>query len=336
MYFTTNAMNLLFTFNLNKLHETVSCNFCDMVDPVVLPGCVPIYGRDFEDALQDRNSEAYSWIFYHLKRYELAEGIFINTFMDLEPGAIQTLQTEDPNRPSVYPIGPIVRSGLGSKVDGSNCLTWLDRQPYKSVLFVSFGSGGTLTSNQLYELAIGLENSEVRFLWVVRRPNDESSFGSYYNNHDQDDIFNFLPKGFAERTKDRGLLVMSWAPQIDVLSHKSTAGFLTHCGWNSVLESIVHAVPLIAWPLYAEQKMNAVILNEGLKVALRPKYNEHGIVEADHVTNMIKELMFGEDGKKIRIEINKLSESAKKAISNIGDSTKSLISVASKWTSSKV
>ena len=261
---------------------------------------------------------------------------FINTFMDLEPGAIQTLQTEDPNRPSVYPIGPIVRSSLGSKVYGSNCLTWLDRQPYKSVIFVSFGSGGTLTSNQLHELAIGLEKREVRFLWVIRRPNDESSFGSYYNNHDQDDIFNFLPKGFAERTKDRGLLVMSWAPQIDVLSHKSTFGFLTHCGWNSILESIVHAVPLIAWPLYAEQKMNAIILNEGLKVALRPKSNEHGIVEADHVTNVIKELMFGEDGKRVRIEINKLSESAKKAISNVGDSTKSLISVATKWTSSKV
>ncbi|XP_021748457.1 hydroquinone glucosyltransferase-like [Chenopodium quinoa] len=333
LYFFTNAMYLLFLFHLPKLHETVSCEFRDMVDPVILPGCVPIHGKDFEDGLQDRKSEAYSWIFYHLKRYGLVEGILINTFLDLEPGAIRGLQTEDPNRPPVYPIGPIVRSGMdmGCKVGGLECLRWLDQQPSRSVLFVSFGSGGTLSYDQLSELAIGLEKSGVRFLWVVKGPNEESSFGSYYNGHDQDESFGFLPNGFVNRTKDRGLLISSWAPQIEVLSHKSTGGFLTHCGWNSILESVIHVMPLIAWPLYAEQNMNATILEEGLEVALRPEINKHGIVEADRVAKVVKELMLGANGRRIRNLMKELSDCAKRAISETGDSTKSLNDVASEW-----
>ncbi|CAL5396868.1 unnamed protein product [Camellia sinensis] len=117
-----------------------------------------------------------------------------------------------------------------------------------------------------------------RFLWVVRSPNDKSANAAFFTAQSQNDPFGFLPEGFLERTKGRGLVVQSWAPQIEVLRHHSTRGFLTHCGWNSILESVVHGVPLIAWPLYAEQKMNAVMLTEGLNVALRPKSDETGLV----------------------------------------------------------
>ncbi|KAL2931466.1 Hydroquinone glucosyltransferase [Bienertia sinuspersici] len=113
-------------------------------------------------------------------------------------------------------------------------------------------------------------------MWVVKCPDDECSLG-------------FLPKGFVDRVKDRGLLMSSWVPQLEVLSHKSTGGFLTHCGWNSILESISHAVPMIAWPLYAEQKLNTVILDKGLKVALTLKFNEDRVVEADEIAEVVKE-----------------------------------------------
>ncbi|KAL2932221.1 Hydroquinone glucosyltransferase [Bienertia sinuspersici] len=157
-------------------------------------------------------------------------------------------------------------------------------------------------------------------MWVVKCPNDESSFG-------------FLPKGFVQRIKDRGLLLSSWAPQIEVLSHRSTGGFLTHCGWNSILESISHAIPMIAWPLYAEQKINAVVVDKGLKVALTLKFNEDRIVEADQIADVVKELLLGESGSEIHNQMEDLSNFAQKAITDNGNSTKAMKEVANRWMS---
>ncbi|XP_021748197.1 hydroquinone glucosyltransferase-like [Chenopodium quinoa] len=309
MYFTTNAFCLLSFFHMPKLHETVSCEYRDMVEPLVLPGCVPLYGKDFVDPARDRQDEAYRVFLYQIKRYVLAEGIFENTFLDLEPGAIHALKTEDPNRPEIYPVGPIIKSDLGGEAnEGLECLSWLDQQPPGSVLFVCFGSGGTLSNEQINELAIGLENSGQRFLWVVRAPSNSSQDSFFTQGSDKDDSFGFLPKGCLDRIKNRGLLVPSWAPQLKVLSHKSTGGFLSHCGWNSTLESIVYGLPMIAWPLYAEQRMSAVLLNEGIKVALRPKAKESGVVEADEIARVVKELMEGGEGKKAREKMKELSE----------------------------
>ncbi|KMT20342.1 hypothetical protein BVRB_1g003410 [Beta vulgaris subsp. vulgaris] len=302
-----------------------------MEDPLVMPGCVPLYGKDFVDPVQDRNDEAYHVFLYHIQRYNMAEGIFVNSFVDLEPGPINALRSGDSNSTKIYPVGPVIQSGLGGDSDDRfECLTWLDREPPGSVLFVSFGSGGTLTYEQIIELAVGLEKSEQRFLWVVRAPSN-STFGSFFTQGNKDNPFGFLPEGYLDRIKDRGLLVPSWAPQIKVLSHKSTGGFLTHCGWNSTLESIVYGVPLIAWPLYAEQKMNAVMLNEGLKVALRPKASESGLVEADEVARVVKDLMEGEEGKKAREKMKEFSELARKTRSQDGDSTRTLSQVAQIW-----
>ncbi|KAH9626682.1 hypothetical protein KSS87_021583 [Heliosperma pusillum] len=332
LYFTSTAMCLSLFLHLPLLDETVSCEYRDMVDPLVLPGCVPLHGKDFVDTVKNRKDEAYKVIMDQIKRYKLAEGIFINTFMDLEPGALHNLQNDNLDRPPIYPVGPIIQSGLGDGPDGSDILSWLDRQQPDSVLFVSFGSGGTLSYEQLIELAIGLEKSGQRFLWVVRSPS-KSSFGSFFSGKSQDDPFGFFPDGYMDRIANRGLLVPSWAPQIEVLSHKSTGGFLSHCGWNSTLESIVYGVPLIAWPLYAEQRMNAVMLNEGVKVALRPKETEGDLVEAEEIAKVVRELMEGEEGKRVHQRMKELSEYAKMARSEDGVSTKLLNQVVHKWQS---
>ncbi|GJR98053.1 hydroquinone glucosyltransferase-like protein [Tanacetum coccineum] len=115
------------------------------------------------------------------------------------------------------------------------------------------------------------------------------------------DTFDFLLDGFIERTKDRGLVVPTWAPQAQILSHGSTGRFLTHCGWNSVLEAVVQGVQMIVWPLYAEQKMNALMLTKGLKVSLRDKFNENGIVGRLEISRVVKGLLEGEEGKWIQI-----------------------------------
>lgn len=336
IFFPSTAMALSLFFYLPKLDEMVSCEYRDHPQPVKIPGCIPIRGKDMLDPVQDRKNDAYKWLLHHAKRYRLAEGIMVNSFMELEPGPVQNLQAKEPGKPPVYPIGPLVNIGSSGKVDGSECLRWLDEQPHGSVLFISFGSGGTLSYDQINELALGLEMSELRFLWVVRPPNDKVANATFFSHvQSQTDPFDFLPKGFLERTKRRGVVLPSWAPQAQILSHGSTGGFLTHCGWNSVLESVVNGVPLIAWPLYAEQKMNAVMLTEDIKVAVRPKANENGFVGREEIVKVTKALMEGEDGKKLRSRMKDLKDAAARVLSEDGSSTTALAELALKWTSKK-
>ncbi|KAL9234532.1 hypothetical protein vseg_009393 [Gypsophila vaccaria] len=334
-FFPSNAMSLSFFLHLPKLDAQVSSEYRDMIEPVRLPGSVPLQGKDLLDPVQDRKNDGYKWVLHHATRYKLAEGILVNSFIELEEGSLNALKNPESGFPPVYPVGPLIQTGGSDRVvDGSGCLSWLDEQPRGSVLFVSFGSGGTLSYDQLIELANGLEISEQRFLWVVRSPNDKVANAAYFSNEiERNNPLNFLPKGFLDRTKGRGLVVPNWAPQVDVLKHESTGGFLTHCGWNSILESVVHGLPLIAWPLYAEQRMNAVMLTEGLKVALRPKADENGLVGRIQITTVVKGLMEGEEGKQIRNKMKELKEAASRVVDEEGSSTKALSQVAMKWNS---
>ncbi|KAL0373785.1 UNVERIFIED_CONTAM: Hydroquinone glucosyltransferase [Sesamum radiatum] len=175
--------------------------------------------------------------------------------------------------------------------------------------------------------------SEVRFLWVLRCANDMTSKTTYFSIQCSDDPLAYLPQGFLQRTRGRGLVMPSWAPQARILAHKSTCAFLTHCGWNSTLESIVNGVPLIAWPLYAEQKMNAVMLHEDVKVALRPKVGQNGLVGRVEIANVVKCLMEGEEGKEIRGRVRYLKDAAANVLSENGSSTMLLDELADKWKS---
>ncbi|KAJ1413785.1 UDP-glycosyltransferase family, conserved site [Sesbania bispinosa] len=331
IFYPSTAMALSLFLYLPQLDQEVHCEYNELTEPVKIPGCVPVHGKDLLDPVQDRTNDAYKWVLHHTKRYREAEGIIENSFLELEQGAIKELQKEEPGKPPVYPVGPLVKMDGGMNASDEQCLRWLDDQPHGSVLFVSFGSGGTLTSAQINELAFGLEMSEQRFLWVVRSPNDKVANASYFSADSQHDPFGFLPKGFVERTKGRGLVVSSWAPQPQVLAHGSTGGFLTHCGWNSILESVVNGVPLVAWPLYAEQKMNAVLLTQDIKVALRPKIGENGLMERQEIASVVKCLMEGEEGKKLRYQMKDLKEAAAKTLGENGSSRNHISHLALKW-----
>ncbi|KAF8112994.1 hypothetical protein N665_0058s0091 [Sinapis alba] len=331
IFYPSNANVLSFLLHLPKLDETLSCEFRDLREPIKIPGCVPITGKDLSDPCQDRSDDAYKWLLHNAKRFKEAKGILLNSFVDLEPNAIKALQEPAPHKPPVYPIGPLVNTG-SSCANGNECLNWLDNQPLGSVLYVSFGSGGTLTCEQLSELAFGLEESGKRFIWVIRSPSGIAN-SSFFNSNSQTDPLTFLPPGFLDRTKGKGLVVPSWAPQIQILAHPSTGGFLTHCGWNSSLESIVNGVPLLAWPLYAEQKTNALLLVEDVRVAVRAKNSEDMIVRKEEVVRVVKRLMEGEEGKAIRNQMKELKEGAVRVLREDGLSTKALIEVSLKWKS---
>ncbi|GAB4861622.1 hypothetical protein Ancab_036872 [Ancistrocladus abbreviatus] len=333
IFFPSTAMNLSLFFYLPELDTTVSCEYREMDEPVRIPGCTPIQGKLLLDPVQDRNDDAYKWVLHHAKRYKLAEGVMVNSFPALEGGAIKALQEPEPGKPPVYPVGPLVQTGSrdGVLVHEAECLRWLDDQPHGSVLYVSFGSGGTLPHDQLMELALGLENSGQRFLWVVRSPNDKTADAMFFSVESPKDPLEFLPSGFLDRIKGRALVIPSWAPQFRVLSHGSTGGFLTHCGWNSILESVVCGIPLIVWPLYAEQKSNSVILTQDLKVALKPNNEEDCLIRQEKVAKVVRDLMEGKEGEKIRNRIKNLKNEVAKVLNKDGSSSKALDEVALKW-----
>nr|CAB3478216.1 unnamed protein product [Digitaria exilis] len=218
-----------------------------------------------------------------------SNGILINTFEPLEARAVRALRDGlcipgGRPTPPVYCIGPLVTEGGDDKKH--ECLEWLDTQPDKSVTFLSFGSMGTFSKKQLQEIAVGLEKSGQRFLWVVRSPRgDEQSIGDPLPEPDLDAL---LPEGFLERTKGQGLVVKSWAPQVEVLGHRATGAFVTHCGWNSTLEGIMAGLPLLCWPLYAEQRLNKVFIVEEMKLGVALRGFDEEVVKAEEVEAKVK------------------------------------------------
>ncbi|ESW09352.1 hypothetical protein PHAVU_009G120600 [Phaseolus vulgaris] len=333
VFFPSTAMLLSFALHLPRLDQDV--HFRDPSKLVHIPGCLPFLRKDLGDAFEDQDNDAYKWLLHHSKRYILAEGFVENSFRDLEPDTLDLLLKEEPGRPPVYPIGPLVKeddAGSGvNMIEQCWCLKWLDAQPEGSVILVCFGSGGTLSIDQMEELALGLEMSEQRFVWVVKCPNEEVPNASYFTEDTHAHPFDFLPEGFVERTKGRGLVVPSWVPQAQVLRHPSTGGFLSHCGWNSVLESVVNGVPLVTWPLYAEQKMNTVLVSEGMKVAVRVVIGENGAVERGEIARVVKMVMEGEEGKKLLHRMKELKEAAAAALREGGSSSTQISELARKW-----
>ncbi|KAF7844944.1 hydroquinone glucosyltransferase-like [Senna tora] len=332
VYYPSSATALAFVLHYPKLDDdgiVVSRKFgeLELKEPLKIPGCIPFEARDLTDIVPDTSHSFHTTLVQVSKQLHRVDGILVNSFVDLEPGPISALQNVRP----VYPVGPIVQTESNISSNSSECLAWLDKQPENSVLFVSFGSGGTLSQEQLNELAYGLELSGHRFLWVVRAPSKGGADSSYLNAQKYDDPLEHLPEGFMDRTKDQGFVISSWAPQIEVLRHGSTRGFLTHCGWNSTLESVVCGKSMIAWPLFAEQRMNAALLNDQFKVALRPKVNEKGIVEREEVSRVVKCLMEGDEGKEMGRRVEMFKDAAIKALDKDGSSTEALENVVTKW-----
>ncbi|KAK3161312.1 hypothetical protein QOZ80_1BG0075550 [Eleusine coracana subsp. coracana] len=210
--------------------------------------------------------------------------------------------------------------------------------PDGSVLYVCFGSGGTLSTKQTAELAAGLEASGQRFLWVVRFPRDTDSSASFFGSGRGDDPVSYLPDGFVERTNGIGLCVSCWVPQLEILNHRAVGGFLSHCGWNSTLEAVAAGVPTLAWSLYAEQRMNAVMLSQRVGLALRPmtnhgEINDEGVViSREEIASAVMELMVGDKGHAAREKARELREAAATAWAPDGPSRKAFEVVAGKWT----
>ncbi|KAK1440642.1 hypothetical protein QVD17_06471 [Tagetes erecta] len=319
------------TMYLHVLDNEVKGQYVDQIKPLRVPGCLPVWGQDVPDTMLDRDNRQYhEYVRMGINFTTLSDGVLINTWRDLESISLDALRYNEMLRSvvrvPVYGIGPLTGEVDETGLEGNEVINWLDKQPVESVLFVSFGSGGTPSAEQITELAQGLELSHQKFVWVVRPPAKGTHNGAYFTSGSGlDKPSDFLPKGFLDRTLKQGFVVSLWASQVKILNHESVGGFLTHCGFNSVHESIRGGVPMIAWPLYAEQKLNATLLTEELKVAVRPMvWPTEKVVRREEIEKMVRSLMEGEEGKMLREKVKLLRESGNEALSMNGSSYKSM------------
>ncbi|TMW86912.1 hypothetical protein EJD97_020717 [Solanum chilense] len=204
-----------------------------------------------------------------------------------------------------WAIGPILPTKLDYISNKKDiCLDWLNKQPPRSVLYVSFGTTNSLSDRQIKELAMGLEQSKHRFIWVLR-------------DADRGDIDRKveLPQGFEERVKGVGLVVREWTPQLEILAHSSTGGFMSHCDWNSCLESITMGVPIGVWPIHTNQPINGFLVTDILKIGLlvRDWGKREEVVSASTIENVVRKLMASEEGDTIRKRAEELGEGVRRS-----------------------
>uniref|UniRef100_A0A0E0JLA6 Glycosyltransferase n=1 Tax=Oryza punctata TaxID=4537 RepID=A0A0E0JLA6_ORYPU len=341
VFFTSNLLCLTSLLYTPELARTTACECRDLPEPVVLPGCVPLHGADLVDPVQDRTNPVYQLMVELGLDYLLADGFLVNTFDAMEHETLVAFKelSDKGVYPPAYAVGPFVRSP-SSEGENDTCIRWLDDQQDGSVLYVCFGTGGTLSTEQTAELAAGLEASGQRFLWVVRFPSNNDKSASYFgvtHHGDAADPLSYLPEGFLERTKGAGLAVPLWAPQVEILNHRGVGGFLSHCGWNSTLEAVAAGVPMLAWPLFAEQGMNAVMLSServGL-AALRVRPDDDGVVTREEVALAValavRELMARDKGAAARKKARELRAAAEVAAAPGGPQQQALEAVVGEW-----
>ncbi|KAK2985473.1 hypothetical protein RJ640_004324 [Escallonia rubra] len=221
----------------------------------------------------------------------------------------------------VWSIGPIL-SPLGSKARGGKeaettlnvCMEWLNSKANSSVLYIAFGSQSAPSESQTMQLATALEASGHNFIWVVRSP---STFAGVDRDFKDNEV-EWLPRGFEQRVREsgRGLLVQEWAPQMEILSHASIGAFMSHCGWNSVNEALSNGVPLLSWPMGAEQPFNAMMLEEEIGVAVGVANGSDCEVRHEDLVRKIELVMNGtgkgKDMKRKACEAEEMIKSASK------------------------
>ncbi|MQM20711.1 hypothetical protein Taro_053737 [Colocasia esculenta] len=246
------------------------------------------------------------------------DGIIINTWEVLEGDTLAALNAGSvvPHLPLVTPVGPLPPV----KLHKNSCLPWLDAQPERSVVYVSFGSRTALSAEQMRELGAGLEKSGCRFLWVVKSKKvDKEDEGVALEE--------LLGDGYLRRVEGRGLVVKDWVDQDAILAHPAVGGFVSHCGWNSVTEAAIRGVRVLAWPRHGDQRLNAWVVERGGLGAWPRGWSWEGeaeVVGGEEIGQWVRELMEGPG-------VGMLQEDAVRAAGAGGKSNKGLGELIRKW-----
>lgn len=325
----TSCFSLLCTHNIvvSKVYETVS-----ETEPFVVPGLpdrVELTRAQLPNSVNIGHSDTKGVRDEIRAKEHSAYGVIVNTFEELEPDYVAEFRRVRGD--NVWCIGPVSllnedeldkaeRGDHKVGIDPKRCMKWLDLWGPNSVIYACLGSMSRLTPPQLIELGLGLEASGRPFVWVVKGGKNSIEFENWV-----------LESGFEERVKDRALIVKGWAPQVLILSHPSIGCFLTHCGWNSTLEGLCSGVPMITWPMFAEQFYNEKMIVQILKIGVRigsefsVKWGDEEkfgvVIRKEAVERAVSELMGdGEEGRERRRRSVELKEKAKTAVEEGGSS----------------
>ncbi|CAI9787538.1 unnamed protein product [Fraxinus pennsylvanica] len=272
-------------------------------------GCVPPEVSKFTE-LQLEAKKSSSGDLYNSNR--LIEGLYLDLLSKEKTTGTDKVWAIGPFNPVVIPEKRVSNSH-------KKCLEWLDKQPLISHYKQSKPSSSTFSNEQVKKLALGLEQSDQNFIWVLR-------------DADKGDVFEGevrrvpLPEGFEKRVEGRGLVVRDWAPQLEILGHPSTGGFMSHCGWNSCIESISMGVPIAAWPVHSDQPRNAVLITKALKIGLEVRDWAHSeeLVSPAMIEKAVRRLMDSAEGEEIRKRAAELGDAVKQSVMEGGATRKEM------------
>ncbi|XP_050208552.1 phloretin 4'-O-glucosyltransferase-like [Mercurialis annua] len=282
---------------------------------VQLPGgFIPLVSRDIPSFLLPSNTQtAFLSTFQEQIEFISKENnikILVNTFDALESEELKAI-----DKFNLVGIGPLLPSAYLDGKDPSDTTfggdlfrkskeytEWLDSKSESSVVYISFGSYFVLSKKQTEEIGTSLLSSNREFFWVIREnPNELISC--------------------REELEEKGIMIVPWCNQVEVLSHPSVGCFVTHCGWNSTMEGLVCGVPMVAFPQWSDQGTNTKLIEDVWKSGVRGARNEEGIVESGEIKRCL-ELVMGDDekGEEIRKNAEKWKLLARDAVKEGGSS----------------
>ncbi|KAK7282500.1 hypothetical protein RIF29_11332 [Crotalaria pallida] len=302
--------SIYYHFNLGKLKVPITHEVSLPALPPLQLGDLPSFFCNYEKdsvtlhslSAQFTNTHKADWVLCNTV-YELEKEI-VNWTMKIWP----KLRTIGPSIPSMFLDKRLENDedyGAAQFSSDEECMKWLEDKPKGSVVYVSFGTMVAINEKQIEELAFGLKDSGSYFLWAVRA----SEQGK-------------LPKG-SELKSEKGLVV-AWCSQLKVLAHEAISCFVTHCGWNSTLESLSLGIPMIAVPQWTEQFTNAKFIADVWKIGIRATVDEKKIVTREVLKHSIWEIMESEKGKEMKRNAMQWKTLAREAVGEGGSSHKNI------------
>ncbi|KAL3721742.1 hypothetical protein ACJRO7_034134 [Eucalyptus globulus] len=306
-----------------RLYEPQKRVSCDS-EPFVIPnfpGEITMSRMQLPDVYREE-TEVTKLLNVMMESEKRSFGVIMNSFYELEPAYADHYRTFL-GRQSWF-VGPLslcnkesedkAHRGNQASIDQHECLKWLDSRQPNSVIYICFGSMANFNVPQLHEIAVGLEASGQQFIWVVKKdPNVEEGKEEW------------LPDGYESRIQNKGLIIRGWAPQVLILDHEAIGGFVTHCGWNSTLEAITAGVPMVTWPVEAEQFFNekfvTQVLKVGVSIGVKQWVKQFGdSMKSERVEDAVKRVLVGEEAEEMRRRAKALAEMARGAVEEGGSS----------------
>ncbi|KAI5080953.1 hypothetical protein GOP47_0004136 [Adiantum capillus-veneris] len=288
-----------------------------------VPGLPPFPATDLPKEFLSGEEFALQFMLAAFGRVREAHTILVHSLYELEASVFDALRAMDL---PIHPVGPLSDDSPTPAqlpgVDGSQrheCLHWLDTQPVASVIYVALGSIAKLSPSEMHALALALEACKRPFLWVIRIDSVSSPL---------DDA---LPPGFLNRTVDQGSgLIISWAPQTQVLSHPSVCAFFSHCGWNSTLECMWEGIPMVACPRAAEQRSNAKWIVGTWKIGVPLERELDGSFTQEAIEKALQELLSKDKFDYYKRKALCAKEMARHALQEKGSSNANILNLLQK------